>query len=99
MDMFTKLTGVESRYAELEKLLSDPEIVRDREAFQKFSREHAELSRVVDTFRVYKQILKELEDSMELLRDSDPEIKNLAKDEIESLNEKKEMLVQDLKTL
>ena len=99
MDMFTKLTGVESRYAELEKLLSDPEIVRDREAFQKFSREHAELSRVVDTFRVYKQILKELEDSMELLRDSDPEIKNLAKDEIESLNEKKEMLEQDLKTL
>jgi len=97
--MFTKLTGVESRYAELEKLLSDPEIVRDREAFQKFSREHAELSRVVDTFRVYKQILKELEDSMELLRDSDPEIKNLAKDEIESLNEKKEMLEQDLKTL
>ena len=97
--MFTKLTGVENRYIELEKVLSDPETVRDREAFEKYSREHAELSKIVDTFRAYKQVLKELEESMELMRDSDPEIKNLAKDEMESLNEKKEALEQDVKKL
>ena len=97
--MFTKLTGVENRYVELEKVLSDPETVRDREAFEKYSREHAELSKIVDTFRAYKQVLKELEESMELMRDSDPEIKNLAKDEMESLNEKKEALEQDVKKL
>jgi len=97
--MFTKLAGVENRYVELEKVLSDPETVRDREAFEKYSREHAELGKVVDTFRAYKQVLKELEESMELMRDSDPEIKNLAKDEMESLNEKKEALEQDVKKL
>ncbi|HIJ54762.1 MAG TPA: peptide chain release factor 1 [Deltaproteobacteria bacterium] len=97
--MFTKLTGVEKRYIELEKVLSDPETVRDREAFQKYGREHAELSRIVDTFRAYKQVLKELEESMELMRDSDPGIKSLAKDEMESLNENKETLEQDLKKL
>lgn len=97
--MFTKLAGVENRYVELEKVLSDPETVRDREAFEKYSREHAELGKIVDTFRAYKQVLKELEESMELMRDSDPEIKNLAKDEMESLNEKKEALEQDVKKL
>ena len=97
--MFTKLAGVETRYTELEKLLSDPEIVRDRDVFQKYSREHAELNKIVDPFRTYQQLLKELEDSMELLRDSDPEIKNLARDEIESLNDKKEAIEQELKTL
>lgn len=97
--MFTKLTGVEDRYIELERVLSDPETVRDREAFEKYSREHAELGKIVDTFRAYRQVLKELEESMELMRDSDPEIKNLAKDEMESLNEKKEALEQDLKKL
>ena len=97
--MFTKLTGVENRYIELEKVLSDPETVRDREAFEKYSREHAELGKIVDTFRAYRQVLKELEESMELMRDSDPEIKKLAKDEMESLNEKKEALEQDLKKL
>ena len=97
--MFTKLTGVENRYIELEKVLSDPETVREREAFEKYSREHAELSKIVDTFRAYKQVLKELEESMELMRDSDPEIKKLAKDEMESLNEKKEALEQDVKKL
>ena len=97
--MFTKLTGVENRYIELEKVLSDPETVRDRDAFEKYSREHAELSKIVDTFRAYKQVLKELEESMELMRDSDPEIKKLAKDEMESLNKKKEALEQDLKKL
>ncbi|MBC8246782.1 MAG: peptide chain release factor 1 [Deltaproteobacteria bacterium] len=97
--MFTKLAGVENRYIELERVLSDPETVRDRDAFEKYSREHAELGKIVDTFRAYKQVLKELEESMELMRDSDPEIKNLAKDEMESLNEKKEALEQDVKKL
>ena len=97
--MFTKLTGVENRYLELEKMLSDPETVRDRDAFQKYGREHAELGKIVDAFRAYKQVLKELEESMELMRDSDPEIKNLAKDEMESLNEKKEALEEELKKL
>ena len=97
--MFTKLAGVESRYAELEKILSDPETVRDREAFEKYGREHAELNKIVETFRAYKKVLKELDESMELLRDSDPGIKNLAKDEMEALNEKKEALEEDLKKL
>ncbi|MBW2238952.1 MAG: PCRF domain-containing protein, partial [Deltaproteobacteria bacterium] len=66
--MFDKLTGVESRFLEVEKLLSDPAIVQDLGAYQKYSREHSDLNKIVSVFRKYKQTLSELNDSMELLK-------------------------------
>ena len=95
--MFSKLTGVENRYLELEKQLSDPQVVQDREAYGNLSREHAELSKIVSVFRTYRKVLKETEDSMELLKDGDPEIKNLARDELDALNDRKVALEKDLK--
>ena len=55
--MFNKLSGVEERFLEIEKILSDPEIFQDREAYQKYSRAHSGLSKIVTVFRVYKKIL------------------------------------------
>jgi len=97
--MFDKLLGVEDRFTTLEQLLSDPEVLQDREAYQKYSQEHAELSKIVTVFRTYKKTLSELEDGMELLKDKDPDIKSLAKDEIETLTRIKEGLEAELKQL
>ncbi len=97
--MLEKLKGVEKRFLELEKLLSSPEIVSDRNAFQKLSKEHSELSNIVTVFRAYEQTLADFEDSLELLKDSDPDIKELAGDEIKSLTEKKAGLESRLKKL
>jgi peptide chain release factor 1 len=97
--MFDGLKGVENRFKEVEKLLSDPEVVQDREAYQKFSREHSDLLKIVTVLRTYKQTVKELDDSMELLKDGDPEIKEMARDEVEALTIEKNRLEQDLKML
>ncbi|MBW1893294.1 MAG: peptide chain release factor 1 [Deltaproteobacteria bacterium] len=97
--MFDKLLSVEERFEELEKLLSDPEIIQNQAAYQKYAKEHSELNKIVSVFRKYKQTLSELEDSNELLKDGDPEIKKLAKEEIETLAKEKETLEQALKTL
>ncbi len=97
--MFEKLKDVELRYAELEKLLSDPEIIRDRDRYQKYGREHAEIDKVVAVFREYRKTLEDLDESMDLLKDSDSDIKELAKDEIATLNLKKETLEGELKRL
>ncbi len=97
--MLEKLKGVEKRFLELEKLLSSPEIVSDRNAFQKLSKEHSELSNIVTVFRTYEQTLADFEDSLELLKDSDPDIKELAGDEVKSLTEKKAGLESRLKKL
>lgn len=97
--MFEKLKGVEERFLEIEKLLSDPNIVQDRDAYQKYIREHADLSKIVTVFRKYKQTLNDLDDSMELLKDADPDIKDLAREEIDSLSIKKDDLENELKKL
>jgi peptide chain release factor 1 len=97
--MFEKLMGVEERFLQLEGLLSDPKVVQDRINYQKYAREHAELSDIVNAFRQYQKIDRELDESLELLKDSDPDIKNLAKEEIERLSSKKELLEQELTQL
>jgi len=97
--MFEKLKGVEKRFSEIEKLLSDPDIINNREAYQKYVREHAELSKVVTVFRTYNQVLQDLDESTELLADGDSDIKDLAREEIASLTKKKESLEEDLKKL
>jgi peptide chain release factor 1 len=97
--MFDKLRGVEERFIKLESLLSDPKVVQDRAAYQKYAREHAEINEIVNNFRAYQKVDAELDESLELLKDSDPEIKSLAKEEIERLNEEKTRLEHTLKTL
>jgi len=97
--MFRKLKGIEKRYNELEGMLSDPEIVKNRLEFQKYAKEHAELSDIVETFREYEKISLQLEDNQELLRESDEELKELIKEEIPQLRQKLEELENKLKIL
>jgi peptide chain release factor 1 len=97
--MFEKLKGVEERFSEIERHLSDPEIVQDRQAYQKFILEHAELNKIVSVFKEYKRILQGIEESTELLQDSDPEIRNLAREELTELNQNKDRTEDDLRKL
>lgn len=97
--MFDKLQGVEERFIEIERLLSDAEIIQNRAVYQKLICEHADLSDIVSHYRAYGQTLNDLEESRELLQDGDPEIKELAKDEIDRLNQERQRLEDELKAL
>lgn len=97
--MFDKLQGVEEKFIELEKRLSDPDVVKERGTYEKLAREHAELSRIVDAYRRYRRLEEDLGQSLELLKDDDPEIKEMAKEEIERLTGAKQELEAELKQL
>jgi peptide chain release factor 1 len=97
--MLEKLKGVEERFNELEKLLSDPEVVQQRDKYQKYAMEHAELNKVVTVFREYRGNQAEIDGSLELLGDSDPEIRTMAKEEIDRLTSVNEELEKALNTL
>jgi len=97
--MYDQLKSVEQRFIELEKLLSDPQIFKDQEAYQKYAREHSDLGKIVPVFRAYELTLKELDDSHELLEDGDSDIKAMARDEINALTLKKNRLESNLKKL
>ena len=97
--MFDKLKGVEERFNEVETALSVPDVVKDRAAFEKLSREHSELSKVVTVLREYQGVVEELADSQELMQDSDPEMKSLARTEVARLTETRDALEVSLKKL
>jgi len=97
--MFDKLTGVEEHYVKLEKFLSDPEVMKDQEAYRQYSREHAELNKIVSVFRKYKQAAQGIRESKALLKDRDEEIKELAREDIQTLGEHLERLEGELKWL
>ena len=94
--MLEQLDGIEERYLELEQLLSNPAVVKNRELYPKYVREHSDLGKIVSKFRGYKQILSELKNSKELLYDSDPEIKELARKDVDMLTDQREILEQEL---
>lgn len=99
MASFQRLESFEQRYLELEQLLSDPSVVSDRTLYTKYVREHSELGKIVNTYREYRQVLQELQESRELLSDSDHEIKELARREIEALSGQKSALEDQLQQL
>jgi peptide chain release factor 1 len=97
--MFGKIEEVEERYNELEGYLGRPEIIRDQKVYQKYIKEHSLLSPIITTFKKYQSVQSEIESNRTLLEDPDPEIKALAKEEIESLGADLQKLEKDLKVL
>lgn len=97
--MLEQLKNVEKRYLELEARLSRPEIIQDQEAYRKYSRELAELSKIVVAYRDYKQVTDNIKSAEELLTDKDDEIKELARQDIEKSQQRVEALERELKWL
>lgn len=97
--MFQKLKEVEHRYQQLEDLLADPKVLSNPKEMQKLAREHAELSKLVETYRAYQNVEREIQASQELLSESDEEIRDLAKAELHSLRERQTEIEEEMKLL
>lgn len=77
-----KLDNLKDRFAELEALLSDAEIIADQNRFRDLSKEYAELEELVQAFDRYTGAEEELEQAREMQKDSDPDIKEMAAEEV-----------------
>ena len=97
--MFDKLIGVENRFSELEQMLGDPKVLKDRNALQKLSKEHAELGKIVAVYREYKQVSKDLEGTQELLREGNHELRAMAQEEVHNLEGQLKALEKKLNLL
>ena len=97
--MFAKLESLERKYEELVRQLSDPDVLSDQERYRKLAKTHSDLGDVVAGFRLYKQVVRDLEDNQEMTQDSDPDIRELAQAETKSLKETQADLEAKLKLL
>jgi peptide chain release factor 1 len=100
LTLYQKLDQIESRYEELTQQLGSPEVQSDSARFQKLARTHADLAEVVGKYREWKEIEKGLLGTKQLLIEADDaEMKQLAHDEEHTLEQRKEIVEQELKVL
>ena len=98
--MFKKLEELEKKYEELNKNLSDPEIIANQSKFQEYAKIHSDISKPVLKYKEYKGIIKETEENSKLFsEEKDTEFKKLISEELEILKEKKSNLEIELKEL
>ena len=89
--MLERLSSVEEKYEELNKLLADPEVVADYTKVQQYAKEQSVMREVVELAREYREVIKEISELRDMVRsESDPELLSLAKDEQATLESKKE---------
>lgn len=97
--ILTKLDDVSSRYQEIESLLSQPDITSNQEEYIKLSKEYADLSPLVNAFISFKKAEADIEEAKLLMKDSDPEIKQMAELEFDDLKKSIDGLEIELKRL
>lgn len=98
--MLEKLQAVEDKYLELESLIADPATIADIDRWQQFNKEHAMLTPVVEKFREYKDIVKNIAEDKAMFAEAiDDEMRHLIEAELAELLPRKEALDQELPIL
>lgn len=95
----TKLEKLSDRYEELAALLSEPDVISDQNRFRDYSREYSELEPVVKAFGDWNQAQEDLAEAQLMLDDSDPDLREMAKEEIDAAKEQSESLEGELEIL
>ena len=97
--MLVKLEEVADRFREVEGLLSDPKVLSDQGRFRSLSKEHADLNGLMEVYRQLCKVREDAAGSQELLRDPDPEVREMARSELDELTAEQAALEQQIKLL
>lgn len=98
--MLEKLAKLEDRYEELNSKIADPAVIADYNTWREYVKAQAEIEPIVTVYREYKDTTRELKGAEVMLREeTDPDLRELAAEEVEALKRKKEELTAQLKIL
>jgi peptide chain release factor 1 len=92
----TKLQNLTNRYEELKNLLSDPKVTSDMNRYRDLSKEYAQIEPHVQMYERHQHFLKELNEAKIMLGENDPELQQLAKQEIKQIEEDIASLEEEL---
>ena len=98
--MIEKLEALQARLRELEEAVADPALLKDPARYRETMRERSRLSVIDEAYREYKGVLQGIEDARVLVKDeSDAAMRELAREELKGLEEKRDVLDAKLKEL
>ena len=99
MDLRAKLEEIEKSYKEIETKMADPEVVNNQEELQQLAKKHSELEPVMEAFMRYEKAKQSLDEAREMLSGDDEEMKELAKEECETLEQQIPELEHEIQVL
>lgn len=97
--LLNKLRDIELRYRELEGQLSDPQIVSKPNLYQKYAKEHSDLTELVDAIRRYEKIIAQIEEYEGFLLEDDAELRDMVKEEMPQLLEDKAQMEEKMRIM
>lgn len=97
--MIEKLQAIKERYHYLLERMSDPEVSSDQKLFTKVSKEYKSLEEIVQKSDEYMNVISNIENAQEMQKDPDPEMKVMAKMELDELLPQKDELLEEIKVL
>jgi len=96
-EVLRKLDAIEQRFEELTHQLSDPAVASSGERFKKVSKERASLEPTVNALQAYRKLVKDIEENEALLAEKDPDLREMAKEELAILRPRIEPAEEQLK--
>ncbi len=98
--MFDKLEDILRRFEEIEEEMMNPDIMNDQNRYKKLMKEHSDLSDIVEKYREYKATQASIDDSLAMLdEESDEEIREMAKEELNECKQRVVKIEEELKVL
>lgn len=97
--LLTRLDTLTDRYEELTALLGDAQVISDQNQFRAYSKEYAEVEPVVQAYQRWNRLSADLQEARALLKDSDPDVRELATEEVESCRVELGQLEEQLQIL
>ncbi|GAD88573.1 MULTISPECIES: peptide chain release factor 1 [Vibrio] len=97
--ILVKLETLVERYEEVQHLLGDPGVIGDQNKFRALSKEYSQLEEVTKCFQAYQQAQEDLEAAQDMANEDDPEMKEMAQEEIKDAKANIESLTDELQIL
>ncbi|MBT8448913.1 MAG: peptide chain release factor 1 [Gammaproteobacteria bacterium] len=97
--IYEKLQVLVERHEEVGHMLGDPDVISDQNRFRDLSQEYSQLEEVVNTFNGYQEVEETQASAEEMLKDSDPDIREMAQEELKQAKSEITLLEKQLQTL
>ncbi|MCK4846836.1 MAG: peptide chain release factor 1 [Deltaproteobacteria bacterium] len=97
--LLDRLKEIEAKYDELTETLANPEVLEDQNKYRAYTKELASLTPIVEAAREFMSIEEEIAESKTILDGKDDELKEIVKEELPALKERKEQLEEEIKVM
>ncbi len=98
--MLEKLEAIKLRYDEIERQMSDPDVMSDMKGYIKLSKDYKSLQPIMEAYEKYKNILANIDQAKDIIHnEKDEEFRSLAKEELETITKERNQLEEDIRLM